>query len=420
MPILYASGYMGISLVSQAVVTWLMFCYCPPAGSGRTALLSAATFGLVMAIGRLADAVADPIIAVWSDNTRTRIGRRRPFIIAGAIPMAICFVMLWLPPAGSPASIAIYLAVVLGLLFAAVTAVACPFLALLPEVAASAEARLRVSSLMALFYMAGLGVGTVGSSLLIEHFGVKVMALTLGGLAVLSLLGPVLSVREQPAPTVGRRTPAHLALKTVASNPAFIPYICAQPFFWFGFNLILMGVPYIVTLQLGLPTTRTGPTLLLALAVAVVCLPVVSRTSARWGKKWTFFGAMVMCLLLVASLPLVGRSPVWLPSSLRGSIVAALAGVPLAGLFVLPNALVADIAGYGYSLTGVRQEALYFGIQGLVLKGTVGLSALVLGVLLERFGYAMDAFGGVLMIGPVAALSIAIGLVVFIRYPLRY
>lgn len=417
MPFLYASGYFGISMLTQVVVTWLMFFYCPPVGAGRIALLPATTFGLMMAAGRLVDAIADPLVAAWSDNTRTAWGRRRPFIAAGMLPVFATFVLLWHPPALSASGTALYLALMLGAFFTSLTVVACPFLALLPEITPAGTNRLRVSSFMALFYMAGLAVGLLGSSLLVDTVGFGVMGIVLGALATASFLGPVLGARELPSVEVGERPGILAAMRTAMANSAFRPYIMAQPFFWFGFNMILMGLPYIVTLQLQLPAAGAGLLLVSALAVALLSMPVVMRMSHRLGKKRAFGCLMFICLLLVLMLPTVGRFP-QIPAVIHGGLLIALAGFPIAGLFILPNTLVADIADYGYARTGIHQEGMYFGIQGLVLKAAISLAALALGGLLERFGYALDGFGGVTMIGPAAALSIGIGLIVFSRYPL--
>ena len=62
-------------------------------------LIAPATMGLLFGLSRLWDAVADPIVGFLTDRTRSRLGRRRPWILASALPLGVTFAMLWAPPA---------------------------------------------------------------------------------------------------------------------------------------------------------------------------------------------------------------------------------------------------------------------------------------------------------------------------------
>ncbi len=417
--IFYAAGYMGIAMVMQVVVTWAMYFYAPPPDQARQAYLSAAAIGAIMGIGRLVDAVTDPIVGTWSDNTNTRWGRRLPFIFWGGLPLSVFFALLWRPPLPYPSVHNFLFAMfVISAFFFFYTVVTCPFLALLPEIAKGKQERLYISSLLAFFYIVGLAVAMVGSALLIERVGFAAMGMVIGLLALLSFYGPLAVVREKKRNETEVAFSFRESLTQSLHNRPFMIYICCQPFFWFGFHLVLMGLPYIIVTIVGLEEQKAGLILAVSLGIALLSFPLINHLSRLKGKKYTFIVTMVFAGLIVSLLPTIGYWPLPLAPLWQAYILVGMAGVPLAGLFILPNAIMADITDYDEVITGRRREAFYFGIQGFVVKLSVGLSALSLGLVLQLLGYTAERSLGVLVIGPLAAVFLLTGTLLFSRYPL--
>ncbi len=416
----YTIGYMGIAIITNTLVTWAMYFYSPPLSSGRVVYMPASLFGLVLALGRIFDAITDPLISIWSDNTRTPFGRRLPFIIAGSLPTVAAFILLWNPPVEEQAAAnLVYLIIVLGVLFLGLTAVTCPFMALMPEIAESPSERMGAAEGLALAHIAGLAAAMLAAAFLIEKYGFQIMAIVLSLVILGSFAVPIFSVKEK------RRNlapPAYNFRQSIAltfQNKVFLPYIASLPFFWFGFNIVLTGIPYIITILVGLDESSTGASLVLALAVSLISFPFVGRLSHTRGKKFTFSATMILSSLLLLTIAGIGRWPLPLPTVWQGMIIIALAGIPLAGLFILPNALLADIVDDDARRTGERREAVYYGMQGLVMKSTIGLSAFFLGILLDYFGSSAEHPLGVVLIGPSAALCLLLGVLIFRKYPLR-
>lgn len=415
----YSVGYVGIGLMTNVVVTWAMYFYSPPLSSGRTIYMSAAAFGLIIALGRIVDAFTDPLISVWSDGFRSPYGRRIPFIAAGALPTVLAFIFIWYPPVPGPAALnTVYLMAMLGLMFLGLTVITCPFLALMPEIATTPGERMRAAEGIALAHIAAVATAMLGAAFFIEEFGFQAMAIFAGTVALVSFLSPVLTVREAPRDSSREAFSFRESLLLTLKNRVFLPYILSLPFFWFGFNFVLMGIPYITTVQIGLSESMVGIALVLAMLVALASFPLVRRLSLVKGKKYTFSVTMLCSSLLLMGMASVGSWPGFIPVAVQGMAFIAAAGIPLAGLFILPNALLADITDEDERNTGQRREAVYYGMQGLVMKGTIGLSALVLGLQLEAFGYSADSYLGILLIGPVAGLCLLAGLAIFRRYPL--
>ena len=94
----YSLPQVGINITGIMIAQWLTYFYLPPEGGTRPRLVSAAVFAGLMFAGRLVDAVADPLIGYWSDRTRSRWGRRMPFIVLGTPLLAVSFAAIWFPP----------------------------------------------------------------------------------------------------------------------------------------------------------------------------------------------------------------------------------------------------------------------------------------------------------------------------------
>jgi GPH family glycoside/pentoside/hexuronide:cation symporter len=167
---------------------------------------------------------------------------------------------------------------------------------------------------------------------------------------------------------------------------------------------------------MGLPQSAVTPLLALTLGSTVLSLPAAARVIRRAGPRRTMLGAM---MLLAAELPLaaaIGRWPLPLPASVEGALVLVLAGPAIGAMFILPNALLAEIAE-DHGRRGVRAEGMFFAFQGLVFNGTTSLSAGVLGGLLQWLGQAPPDAWGLRVALLTAAVFTAAGAVIFTRYP---
>lgn len=94
--IIYAIGYLGIAILTQAVVKWYQYFYAPPEANewGLDLLIPISFIGLAMIVARVVDGIADPVVAFFSDKSKHRLGRRIPFILYGTVPLVITFVLI--------------------------------------------------------------------------------------------------------------------------------------------------------------------------------------------------------------------------------------------------------------------------------------------------------------------------------------
>ncbi|HHY09697.1 MAG TPA: MFS transporter [Firmicutes bacterium] len=413
----YGIAYIGVALLTQVVVQWATYFYAPPLERGLPALLPISLVGLAMVLGRIVDAVADPLVGVWSDNSRYKGGRRLPFIKYGMIPLALSFILIWVPFGSSDVSRFLYLAFILSAFFFFYTVVVAPYLALLPELAGDHAERTKLSAWQAGFNIVGLAVAMVGASWLIEAFNFKIMGLVLGLVALASFAVTGFTVKERRSFAESEPESLWASMALTFQNKPFLIYLAAQLLLWFGFNMTMIAVPYVVTVLMVLDEGAVGLVLGVALLISVLCFPLVVSLSNKQGYKKTLILTMTMQGLVLAALGFVGKWPGGVPVLWQGLITVALAGFPLAGFFVIPNAMLAELTDYDYALTGRRREAIYFGVQGLILKSAIGLSSFILTYVLERYGFSVAEPLGVRISGPLAGFFVLAGVAALIFYP---
>lgn len=413
----YSSGVMGYSLVDRIITTWLMYYYLPPEGAGQQ-LIPAAIFGAIMIIGRVVDAVADPIIGFLSDRTNSRWGRRTPYLVGGGLPLVATTILLFYPPIqGVSQGNTIYLAILLSLFFIAFTTYVCPYLALLPELGKTAKERINLTTYQAMASLIGVVLGMVLSGILIDYFGFKAMAWILGLLSLLLLYLPVYGVVERD---YCQERPSSLdfisSIKMTLQNRPFLFYLSGYILFWFGFNITTLSVPYYVTLLLKQPEGYTSFLLAATFGVSFLAFAPINSLAKRKGRKWAFLLSMILFSLFLPLLFFMGEPLLGINPQVIAFFVMGLLGIPLAGLFILPNAILADITDLDKKNSKESRPAIYFGAQGIFVKMAYGISTLFLTLLFSHFGYSPSQTLGVRLTGPISALFVLGGILLFIHY----
>ncbi len=415
--IIYGVPQAGIFLTDQIVMAWIFYFYTT-GGLGGKPLLPPAIVGGIFFMGRLVDAVTDPIISRYSDNLDSRWGRRIPFMAVSGIFKVIFFIALFYPVvSGESLWNAFYLATLLFFYFVAFTAYICPYVALIPELARSTKDRVDLSTFKAAFGMVGSGAALIGSGIMIERFGFQGMAWIMGLMALVLLYIPML-IREKD---YADAKPATLglvdAIKSTLQNRPFILHLAGCVSFWFGYNIVMLCIPFYVTVLLGKSEATTSVFFAAAGVVAVITFPFANHFSKKWGLKTMM---MLSMLLVTAILPMaffIGK-PLWgIDPMIISLATISIAGIPIAILFIVPDALVASISDLDEKNTGQRREAMYYGAQGLIMKIAFALSSVLMGVLFQYFGQTPEQPLGIQLTGPVAAVFVLIGLIVFSRFP---
>lgn len=217
------------------------------------------------------------------------------------------------------------------------------------------------------------------------------------------------SIPEPPVAFIG-------ALRGVLRNRRFQIFLLGLAVLWFGLSMISLSLAFMITVLMGMPRAAVGRVLAVTVGLTIVSLPVIGALAKRRGKRDALLLAMAVATVLT---PLIGLIGLWhgVSPAVQGYVLIALAGPPLAALFVLPNAILADIAEAHGALTRERSEGMFFALQGLIFNATASLAAGVLGVLLQWLGYAPENPLGLRAVPLVASIAVAAGAIVFTRFP---
>jgi GPH family glycoside/pentoside/hexuronide:cation symporter len=412
------------------VLGWLLYFYAPPEDSGRTLLLGLGTFGALNFLGRSVDALSNPLVGWLSDRTRSRLGRRIPFVLFGTPPLALSFVALWFPPEPTSGfANAVWLGGWLAAFWFFFTLVVAPYLSMLPELTPNLAARIRISSLMAVFELAATVGVAFGVAAVIEHLphgvtpgpltdGYKVAGVAVGVVSLVSLLASVWRVREPPRAT-HHEVPFRFAEALTLSlrNPSFLPYVTCLSLMRIGLDVIVASMPYLVTVVMGSTETMAGVVQGLVVVLGALSFPLVGRLATRHGKRAVLRAGAYGFGMVLLAMGTIGSWPVLSPLT-QGLLVLPLAAFPVATTMVLPRPMIADVIDADAARTGFRREAVYNGMEGLFTKFAAGAAFLLLTALLDHFGSSATAPWGIRLCGPVAGVLVLAAGWSLKRYPI--
>lgn len=421
--LIYASGSIGGNAISRTVDLWLLYFYAPPADADIPRRASTLLVGVVLTAIRLVEALDDPIIGYWSDRTRSRWGRRIPFVLLATPFLSLFFVLLWLPPVGhSSGGNAGFLVVVLWCFYLFSTLSGGPFESLLPEIAPRNEDRLSIVSWQVGFGVLGALLALVVSGLIIDRWGFVAMALVMAAVALVSRF-LALAGAWRRATSIARERPEPPAMMSVREavtaclrNDQFAAFLPTFIFYNMGVQMMTGVMPFLVTEVLQKEEEGRMVAIMngVAIGVVVAALAPMVFLARRAGKRLVYSAGMLFASCYFPLLFFVGFLPV-VPKDAQAIAFAALMGLPLAPLQTFPNALIADITDYDALQTGMRREATYYATQATFEKLASAMAPGLLAALLV-IGSTRDDPWGIRLVGPIAGLATFVGYLAFRRY----
>ncbi len=424
--LLYASGSLGGNALGRSRDLWLVFFYLGDDDGDVERRGAAFAIGAVLVIGRLIEAFDDPLIGYWSDSTRSRWGRRIPFVLAATPFMAIFFVLLWMPPnPGETMGNVIFLFAIFWFFNLFSTLSGGPMESLLPEIARRNDDRLSIVGWQVAFGVVGTAVAFIASGLLVDAFGFVAMAIIVAGIAFASryiaLTGAWRRSIEASQAIYAEdqkveRPSVWQSITTCLRNDQFLVFLPSFVLYSVGVQIITGVMPFYVESVLGRdePGTMVAVLSACALGVLMLILPVAILLARRRSKRQVYGWGMLFAGLYFPLFAIAGFLP-GIPVVAQGITYALLIGVALAPVQTFPNALIADITDYDTVRTGERREATYYATQQTLEKiaGAAGPGILI--ALLALGSTAEDPLG-IRLVGPVAGVLALAGYVVFRRF----
>jgi GPH family glycoside/pentoside/hexuronide:cation symporter len=417
--ILYNLAGLAFNVYDTVLYSWVNYFYNPPEGSLAVRYLPAAAFTIAAILfgGRILDAVTDPLIGYWSDHTKTRWGRRKPYIFIANPILFLTFIFVWTPPAaGTSVTNIIYLAAILFVYYWAYTAVLIPWFAVLPEMSPKKDDRAKIASI-------GVGIGILGALIagglygtLISKFGVFAMALILGAVAFVGGELSLLGIKQRHRIDESEKLSGFFkAMKEAFADRQIFSFAAMITLVQLTYQLMLMNTPYLVSLVLKRPDTDSSILVAEVVITMALSIPFWYVLIKKYPKRHVFRGVIVAMIAGFVLSFFIGDYPFLSPFT-QAMIVFPIAAIPLGGVFLMSLLLIADLTDYGELKTGKRKEAIYFGIYGFVRKTGWAFSAIILNAVLAAFGYSVENPTGVKIVWVVCAASCFVGLLLFIPY----
>ena len=407
----YGAGAMVADTTAFGLNTLLLFYLTIVCG------LSGSAAGLALGIALVVDAFIDPLVGSLSDNSRSRHGRRHPFMIASVIPIVIAFALLFSIPVGLTGvglfayALTALLAVRIGL-----SAFTVPYIALGAELSDDYAERSTIVAARVLFtVLAGAAAAFLAYGVFMRGVGGQThrdayppFAWTCGALvflgATVSTLG-TLRMRGRMHAAPARQSGAALGrlgaeVIEVFKNPSFriLFFACLILF-------VALGAAGALTLHANTYFWRlSNPQILvitligsLGVLVGVFVAGFISRVLEKRTVALIGIGLIGLCQLTPALLKVAGLIPAGgvVPTLLTSSF---LAGIGASAALIGFQSMMADAADEHEILFGARREGLYFAGISLSAKASSGIGALIAGVVLDVIGFphGLPAIGSLL------------------------
>ncbi|MGH0036592.1 MAG: MFS transporter [Myxococcota bacterium] len=388
--------------------------------------VSPGALGMVFLVSRVWDAISDPIAGNLSDRTHSRLGRRKSWLLASSIPLAIAAVAMWSPPAAlSGAALTAWIAVAVFAFYTAYTLFEVPHMALGAELTHDARSRVSVFGARQILRTLGLFLaGALGAALLESPEHPRTVATWLAvGAGAFGIASVVVSVaglppeREEYAGRGGHHLGA--ALRDVWRNEharllLFVFFLESM-----GAGGIGVLAPYVLTYVLMEPDLL-NEMLIVYMVPALISIPLWVRLGRHFEKRRLWQVALAMSALGFGGLFFVDEGTVALVMASAG-----LAGTASGCGSTLGQALKADIVDVDELQTGQRKEGAYFAAWNFVGKLASGLMMGLIGVTLQWVGYVenqdqseLTRFTMRLLMGGMPFLGFSIALVAFSRFSL--
>ena len=421
--LIYGTGDFGYSLNNSIIAALFPIFMMDVVG------LSPALAALALFIGRSWDYINDPIIGHLSDRTRTRSGRRRPWLLFGAIPFALTFILLWIKPTfvNNETGMVIFFAAAYLIYEASATTVYMPYFALTPELTQDYDERTQLTSFRMMFNIIGglvaytVPMMVIGSMIPENANRVVLMGAIFGAVAALPYLLVFFGIRENKEYMEQEQPGLKESLQAARRNKPFIFAALIYLFTWIVIILLETNFMFYIKYVAKRPA-QSSLIMGVFFISAILALPLWNWFSKRGNKRKAYiigvgFWAAVMCALTFVK----PETPLWVLL-----VMCVLAGVGLSAGQVLPWAIIPDAIEWDEYQTGERHEGIFYSL--ITLLGKIANSVAVpLSLLLLQFtGYVSNAteqpksalLGLKVVIGPIPAAMLFAGIIFAIFYPL--
>ena len=423
----YSFGNFANTIAYQVFGNRINFFYVDVMG------LNATVAGILWSIYGLWNAINDPLMGQLSDRTRSKFGRRVPYVAFGAIPLGLSFFFLWTPPSQSPFMLAAYFLMILFIFDTLYSLTIIAYNSLFPEIAPTPRDRIDLSSVREILATIALLASFILAPIIAEEVGYFTMGAIMGTLIAAGYLIAMIGVKEKPIDETKEQSYGlgH-SLKVVLANKAFRWFLGANiskeyiwlllggmlPF-WRKYALGIQGEVNVFGASLSggdAEAVLLGVPILLAIPVLLIWRPWVSK----WGYRKTW---------IIGSLTFIpGLLVMTFARDFYSGLLGTMLIIPgLANSMIMPFPVISEIIDEDAKLEhGFRREGLFFGMNGGIVKLAFSAQGILFALVTAVTGFAEgssvqteSAIWGIrFLIGITPAIAALIIVWCMSRYPL--
>jgi len=385
----YGSGDLAVNLAFDSINFYMLWFIVTVAG------ISPSTAGMIFLIARIWDALTDYFMGRISDKTPFSLGRRRPYIIFGAIPMGVLFMALWfVPPFDESGKFIYYLGIYI-LFNTAYTVVSVPYGALMAQMTQNFNERTVLSSFRvgfsfigSLFAAAGIPliVDVLFASKPIEH-SYLYMGIFFGIVMIILLILTGVISKER---VEGQRNNEHNIIQTITSFFKLKEF--RQVTGMYLFNAIGSGIIMALSIFFISDVLKMGDNAAILMAIplvtAVLVAPIWTVLSNSYGKRNTYILGALLTLVVLGFVFIVPEGNI--------AVIALFlffVGIALSALQIIPMSLLPDVIDIDEYENNIRREGAFNGMILFLHKASSGLAIGGVGMLIELFGYTEATAG---------------------------
>lgn len=431
--IAYGAGDLGAGLTSQFLAFFLLSFLIYVAG------MDPIVAGSVLAFGKVWDAINDPLVGMLSDRTKTRWGRRYPWMFITAIPFGLSYYLIWISPFAdgtSDSSKFWYYVVVTTIFQMFFTTTNLPYTALTAEMSRDYDEGTDLTSFRLAFSVGGgvailIIAGVLGQLISDDAQRYMISGIVGGVISVLSIYWCIfgtIGYMEKKAAFEGRSLNATAQtdelqesfltqLKSVLSNRPFLFVVGIYMFSWLALQITAAVIPFYAKSWMG---TDESLVALLVQGPAIIMMFVCARLSKRIGKKNLYFLGSGLWIIVQSALYFLQPGQL---NILYGLCILASFGVATA--YIVPWSILPDVIDLDELNTGRRREGTFYSFMTLLQKFGLAIGLFLVGAALDASGFDKDsviqsdsALNAIrFFMGPVPLMLVVCGVVLVYFYP---
>ncbi len=422
---------MGGNMFFTVVAFWLMNYLTDTVG------LAAGLAGTALMIGRIWDAITDPLVGNLSDKTETRWGRRRPYMFVGSIFLLITMIIMFTNPRlADQTALFWWAALAYCALCTAYTLVNIPYSSLTPELTSSYNERTSLNAYRMSFAIVGTLIAAGAAFPIISAFstemvvegltvtdnssGFAFMGALFGALMLLTAMITIFAVKEPPRRVQMSKMNLWKSYLSAFRNKPFLLILLPWTLNMTGLTILSSILIYYFKYIYNREEMTTFALLILLLS-SMAFIPVWNVFSRKIGKKKGYITGMLILAAMITLIFFFGHTA-GIPFFM---VVMFFSGIGFATGYIFPWAIAPDAIDYDYLSTGEKREGIFYGLWTFSSKLGQALAASIVGWVLNYSGFVANVAQGEsalmairLLLGPIAIVFYLLAALVLAFYPI--